>query len=73
MSSYKIFVYGTLKRNEPNNYHLVDKNAKFVSTGITVKKWPLVIATDRNVPFLLNSNSYGKVIVFFNLNIYIYI
>jgi gamma-glutamylaminecyclotransferase len=57
----KIFVYGTLKKNEPNNHILVERNAKFCSQGLTVDKWPLIIATKRNVPFLLNTNEVGKV------------
>jgi len=62
MSKIKIFVYGTLKSNEHNNYMLVERNATFISLAVTVKEWPLVIATDRNVPFLLKTNKYGKVI-----------
>lgn len=57
----RIFVYGTLKKNEPNHYLMQERNAKYISDGVTLKQWPLVIATSRNVPFLLNTNSIGKV------------
>ena len=64
-SQIKIFVYGTLKTNEPNHQHMVEKGAKFLCKGTTVKQWPLVIYSERNVPFLLNTNSCGKVIIQF--------
>lgn len=57
---YKIFVYGTLKRNEPNNEELVSRNAKFVTEAVTVNKWPLIIASECNLPYLLNRD-HGKV------------
>jgi len=58
-----IFVYGTLKRNEPNHSLLADRNnVKFISDAVTIEKWPLIIATERNVPYLLNEKNLGKVI-----------
>ncbi len=59
-----IFVYGTLKKDEPNHYVMQEYNTRFVSEGLTVEKWPLVIDPVRNVPVLLNSNKLGKVCVF---------
>ena len=56
-----IFVYGTLKKNEPNYNYLKERNLEFVSKAKSVEKWPLIIATERNVPFLLNRPNYGKV------------
>jgi gamma-glutamylaminecyclotransferase len=58
-----IFVYGTLKRNQPNHAILVERSdVTFISEGTTANKWPLIIATERNVPYLLNKQDFGKVI-----------
>ncbi|VVC41994.1 Hypothetical protein CINCED_3A024265 [Cinara cedri] len=57
-----IFVYGTLKKNQPNYYHLCDtKNgcAVFRSVASTTKKYPLVISTKYNIPFLLQKEGIG--------------
>jgi len=59
-----VFVYGTLKQNQPNNYHLNDtKNgcAVFRSVAVTVNKYPLVISTKYNIPFLLQNEGIGHV------------
>ena len=56
-----VFIYSTLKRKEQNHRYLAERGAKFISKGITVQRWPLVIS-NLDVPFLLNNNSYGKVI-----------
>lgn len=63
-NSTLIFVYGTLKTNEPNYGLIKERNVKFISSGVTLGKWPLIIATERNVPFLLNKPNYGKVNIF---------
>lgn len=60
-----VFVYGTLKRNQPN-HHLLEKaiaagNAKFVGSGKTAHKFPLVIATRYNIPFMLPCAGNGQV------------
>ena len=60
-NSYKLFFYGTLKRNEPNHHHILNRNVKFVSEATTVDKWPLIIATDYNIPYLVNKKGYGNV------------
>ncbi|CAK1548887.1 unnamed protein product [Leptosia nina] len=60
--SHYVFVYGTLKRNEPNHYWLTNPDngcGKFVSEGMTKKKYPLVIATKYNIPFVLYSPGNG--------------
>ena len=58
MASYhRVFVYGTLKKGEPNHYWLTDeKNGKavYVGSGKTSTKYPLVIASRYNIPFLLD-------------------
>ena len=59
-----IFVYGTLKNGEPNHEKWLkngDGKSKFVGVAQTVFKWPLVIATKYNVPFLLKAPGVGKV------------
>ncbi|KAJ8704459.1 hypothetical protein PYW07_011647 [Mythimna separata] len=60
--THKIFVYGTLKRGEPNYYWLTDKEngvGKFVSDGRTKTRYPLIIATKYNIPFLLYKPGSG--------------
>jgi len=62
---FKVFVYGTLKRGEPN-FHVLSttKNgfSQFLSEGQTTKKYPLVIGTRYNIPFLLNRPGTGNFI-----------
>ncbi|XDV14484.1 hypothetical protein PO909_014726 [Leuciscus waleckii] len=58
-----IFVYGTLKEGQPN--HFIMKNdtngqAEFVAYARTVDRYPLVIATKYNIPFLLNVSGMGQ-------------
>lgn len=58
----KVFVYGTLKKGEPNHEWLTkleNGTAKFVDNGTTCTEYPLVVATRYNVPFLLNKPSVG--------------
>ncbi|XP_075873626.1 gamma-glutamylaminecyclotransferase-like isoform X2 [Nelusetta ayraudi] len=58
----QIFVYGTLKRGQPNHYRMLDSangEAGFLSTACTVQKFPLVIAGPHNVPFLLDVPGQG--------------
>lgn len=60
--SQNVFVYGTLKRNEPNHHWLTNPEngiGKFVGEGTTKTKYPLVIATRYNIPFLLYSPGNG--------------
>ena len=61
---HRVFVYGTLKKGQPNHY-LIDSPEKgvahFLGEGRTVEKYPLVIATEYNVPFLLDAAGHGKV------------
>lgn len=63
--SHKVFVYGTLKRNEPNHHWLTDKangTANFVGDATTKIKYPMIIATRYNIPFLLYSPGNGNII-----------
>lgn len=57
-----IFVYGTLKRGQPNHYRMFDISngkAELLATACTTQKYPLVIATQHNIPFLLNIPGNG--------------
>ncbi|XP_059541026.1 gamma-glutamylaminecyclotransferase isoform X2 [Myotis daubentonii] len=57
-----VFVYGTLKRGQPNHKVLLDAtngSATFRSRGRTVEPYPLVIAGERNIPRLLNLPGRG--------------
>lgn len=64
LQSVNVFVYGTLKRGQPNNYWMTDATpgspARFLGTGKMVLEHPLVIATRYNVPFLLDQPGTGK-------------
>lgn len=57
-----VFVYGTLKKGEPNHFYLTTKTngfAEYVCDGKTAEKFPLIVATQYNVPFLLNVPKTG--------------
>lgn len=61
----KVFVYGTLKIRQPNHYWLTEaKNgvAQLVDTGTTQTKFPLIVATQYNAPFLLSAPGTGHYI-----------
>ncbi|XP_066542678.1 gamma-glutamylaminecyclotransferase C-like [Hoplias malabaricus] len=58
-----IFVYGTLKKGQPNHSRMLDVangKAEFLSHAHTVEKYPLVIAGKYNIPFLLNVPGKGQ-------------
>ena len=60
----KVFVYGTLKHGFPNHMLLEDPQqgvTKFLTTGYTKEKYPLVVATDAHIPFLLPLPGKGQV------------
>ncbi|CAL7950664.1 unnamed protein product [Xylocopa violacea] len=59
---HRVFVYGTLKRGEPNHSLIQDAAngySKFLGIGRTVTPYPLVIATRYNIPFLLKKPGFG--------------
>ena len=61
---HKVFVYGTLKRNEPNHHWITDKEngmANFMGVGTTVAKFPMVIASRYNIPYIINAEGQGHV------------
>ena len=47
-----VFVYGTLKRGEPN-HHLMQKFGIFVEKAEIIGNYKLVIGTNYNIPFLI--------------------
>lgn len=59
----RVFVYGTLKKGEPNHHWLTNREkngvSRFVARGSTVVKFPLVIGTRYNIPFLLARPGVG--------------
>uniref|UniRef100_G3MSE7 Gamma-glutamylcyclotransferase family protein n=2 Tax=Amblyomma TaxID=6942 RepID=G3MSE7_AMBMU len=61
-AKHYVFVYGTLKTGEPNGGVMKDSmngNATLIGTATTVKKWPLVIASTYNIPYLLYCEGKG--------------
>ncbi|XP_049954492.1 putative gamma-glutamylcyclotransferase CG2811 isoform X1 [Schistocerca serialis cubense] len=62
MALHKVFVYGTLKKGEPNHFYFTNKAngyAKFISAAETVKRYPLIIDTQYNIPFLIHKEGVG--------------
>ncbi|XP_072030146.1 putative gamma-glutamylcyclotransferase CG2811 isoform X2 [Amphiura filiformis] len=62
MTSHLVFVYGTLKRGQPNHEKMTNPDngqATFIGEARTVEKWPLVIATKFNIPFMLDKPGLG--------------
>ncbi|XP_050960792.1 gamma-glutamylaminecyclotransferase C-like [Labeo rohita] len=57
-----VFVYGTLKKGQPNYFRMkntANGQADFLANARTVEPYPLVIATEYNIPFLLNVPGTG--------------
>ncbi|XP_018571032.1 putative gamma-glutamylcyclotransferase CG2811 isoform X2 [Anoplophora glabripennis] len=60
---HKVFVYGTLKRGEPNHqWFSMDQEGhyKYLYDAKTVEKFPLIIGTKYNIPFILYSPGNGN-------------
>ncbi|XP_011160266.1 putative gamma-glutamylcyclotransferase CG2811 isoform X2 [Solenopsis invicta] len=63
---HRVFVYGTLKRGEPNHGLIKDTAngyAKFLGLGRTTIPYPLIIATKYNIPFLLKKPNTGNYVL----------
>ena len=61
-----VFVYGTLKSGQPNNYLIKDEtrgNGTWIGKAKTTEKYPLVVASRYNVPYLLHKPGTGQVII----------
>uniref|UniRef100_A0A8D0CFU9 Gamma-glutamylaminecyclotransferase n=1 Tax=Salvator merianae TaxID=96440 RepID=A0A8D0CFU9_SALMN len=62
----RVFVYGTLKKGQPNYPYMInDANgtAIFQGRGLTVDRYPLVIAGKYNIPYLLNTPGRGHRVI----------
>lgn len=62
MLEKSLFVYGTLKTNQPNHYWLENSengSAKLIGHGKTSEPFPLIIATRYNTPFVLKAPGIG--------------
>ena len=60
----RVFVYGTLKRGFPNHGLLGNPPqgiVKFITEGRTKQRYPLVIATEAGIPFVLPFPGEGEV------------
>lgn len=60
-----VFVYGTLKVNQPNHYWLSDASnglSNFIAAGKTIERFPLVIGTRYSIPFLIDERGVGNFI-----------
>ena len=61
----KVFVYGTLKRGQPNYFRLQDPDkygaCNFLGEAKLCARYPMVITTKYNVPALLSKEGCGKV------------
>lgn len=55
------FVYGTLKRGQPNANIMQRDDIKYIGRVRTFHSWPLVIATTFNIPFLIGKQDHGQV------------
>jgi gamma-glutamylaminecyclotransferase len=60
---HRVFVYGTLKRNQPNHHFFEAPElgqCELVGTGRTVASFPLIVTTRWNLPFLLYAPGKGQ-------------
>jgi len=61
---HRVFVYGTLKRGQPN-HHLMNMDelgrSRLIGGARTDVSFPLVITTRWNLPFLLYAPGHGQV------------
>lgn len=65
LATISVFVYGTLKNGQPNHFWLQDpKNgaSTFLANGKTNDRYPLIIGTRYNIPFLLDVRNTGHCI-----------
>jgi hypothetical protein len=61
---HNVFVFGMLKRGQPNFYLMKNpRNGKavFIAEGKTEEKFPVVIVSRCNIPFMLPVSGVGKV------------
>jgi gamma-glutamylaminecyclotransferase len=61
----RVFVYGTLKRGEPNEHVMQNTDSGrslFVGHAQMLMPHPLIVSTKFNIPFLLKDPGRGEVI-----------
>lgn len=61
-----VFAYGTLKKGEPNHYMIESgKYGKghYCGKAVSTKKFPLVIASRHNIPYVLDAAGLGNEII----------
>ncbi|WAR05062.1 YS11-like protein [Mya arenaria] len=60
MNVNNVFVYGTLKKGQPNNYYMAKcQSAKYLGSAETRDRFPLVIG-DWNLPMMVDAISAGN-------------
>lgn len=63
--AHRVFVYGTLKRGQPNYFRFQDSakygQANFLGEAKLTKTYPMVIASRYNIPMVLDKEGHGKV------------
>lgn len=62
---HQVFVYGTLKRGEPNEHEMTNEQtgySRFIGTARSLDKYPLIVSTRFNIPFLLKNPGVGQVV-----------
>lgn len=61
---HTVFVYGTLKKGERNEHVMTNPETGkhiFISAAQMVERYPLIVASKYNIPFLLNRKGEGFV------------
>ena len=62
MSRHLVFLYGTLKKGQPNEYLIKDlKDVKYIGRAVTCQAYPLIIRAEWRLPHLLKVEGKGKV------------
>lgn len=62
----RVFVYGTLKRGGKNHHFFEEAgngSAKYLCRAVTPERYPLVIGTRYNIPFMLNQPGKGPYVL----------
>ena len=54
MMNHLILLYGTPERTRPNHYIIqyTAGSSRYLGKAVTVDKWPLIVTTKYNIPFL---------------------
>nr|XP_006825732.1 PREDICTED: putative gamma-glutamylcyclotransferase CG2811-like [Saccoglossus kowalevskii] len=60
---HRIFVYGTLKKGQPNHNLITNPyngTAIYIGKARSVDRWPLVVASALNIPVILDKIGHGQ-------------